>query len=362
MPVLVVLPLTWAQVALLDLRRPGWDATSESVLSHGRRMAKTASALVVAVTAVVLLDVLYALGLGAVAMAATIVVALGSPLWSIAAQSAWHHGPATLMLTASIWLLLRDRRPATLCAAGCTMAIAVAIRVPMLLFVLPLLAWALGRRPDDARWIVPPLALGAASLIAYNLSVFGTPVGGQRELEVVRLPIHAVAGSWASPLAGAAGTLFSPGRGLFVYCPWVLVTLLVLPLARARVARASIVVALTLALVGHLVLFASYSAWWAGWCFGPRYWTEAIPVLGILYAFALEAGRTYAWVKAPLYAAGVLAVGIHAFAAAYYPSSWNATPVSVDLRHERLWDWQDTEIIRGLREGPHPPEFPFGRG
>jgi hypothetical protein len=66
--VLVVLPLMWPQIALLDARRPGWDATPAGVLWHGRRMAKNTSAVVVALTGVVLLEVLGALGLAAVAI------------------------------------------------------------------------------------------------------------------------------------------------------------------------------------------------------------------------------------------------------------------------------------------------------
>ena len=33
-----------------------------------------------------------------------------------------------------------------------------------------------------------------------------------------------------------------------------------------------------------------------------------------------------------------------------YPSTWNFYPDNIDIDHERLWDWRDTEISRCLKE------------
>jgi hypothetical protein len=303
-------------------------------------------------------EILVALGLGGVAWPATLVAMLGSPLLSVAAQSAWHHAPAALLLVIAVRLLLGARRPATLVATGCALAAMVACRVPMIVFALPLVTWAAWRSPRDAPRLLAPLAVGAAVLVAYNLSVFDALAGGQAELESIRLPIHHVSGSWGSLVDGIAGTLVSPSRGLLLFCPWVLATALALPAARARLAT-PLVMALAAGLAGWLVVFAGYSAWWAGWCFGPRYWTEAIPVLAIFYAFALDATRTRAALGS-LYAAGVLAIAIHTVGAFYYPSTWNWAPVSVDADHARLWDWRDTELSRELAEGPHARDFGVG--
>ena len=82
MPVLVGLPLTLPQVAYLDLRRPGWDATPSSLRWYARRIGKGANAAMVAMTGVLLFEVLIALGLGHVAWPATLVAMLGSPLFA----------------------------------------------------------------------------------------------------------------------------------------------------------------------------------------------------------------------------------------------------------------------------------------
>jgi hypothetical protein len=357
-PALLTLPLIAPQVAVLDRMRPGWDAAPASTVWYARRMAKNASAVVAASTGVLVFEALVRLGLAGVAWPATLVAALGSPLWGVASQSAWHHGPGAAMLALAIALLAAPPRPGTLAGAGLALAALVAVRVPAAVFALPLCAVAVWRRPGAARWLVPPLAIGTALLVAYNVWLFGTPAGGQAEMEAARLALHGVTESWGRFTTGAAGTLWSPGRGLLVYCPWVAATILAWPWTRPRLGSAPIVAALLVGLAAHLVVFAKYSGWWAGWSFGPRYWTEAVPALAILYAFALEGARTRArWARAPLLATGALAIVVQALGAAYYPSSWNALPENVDHRHERLWDWRDTELARGLREGPHPREF-----
>ena len=356
MPVLIALPLTLPQIAYLDVRRPGWDATPSSLLWYARRIGKGANAAIVAVTGVVLFEVLVALGLGHVAWPATLVAMLGSPLCSVASQSAWQHAPAALLLVIALRLLVAARHPATLVAAGSALAAMVACRVPMVVFALPLIAWVAWRRPRDAPGLLAPLAVGAVALVAYNLVVFDALAGGYAELETLRLPIHQVTGSWGNLLDGVAGTLASPSRGLFVFCPWVLATALAVPAAGARLGTRPLVPALVAGLAGWLVLFAGYSAWWAGWCFGPRYWTEAIPVLAIFYACALDAVRSRA-ARASLYATGVLAIAIHALGATCFPSTWNWSPANVDTHHERLWDWRDTELGRELAEGPRAREY-----
>jgi hypothetical protein len=360
MTVLVGLPLVLPQVAYLDLRRPGWDASPESLVWYARRMAKTANAAMVAVTGVVLFELLVALGLAAVAWPATLVAMLGSPMLSVASQSAWHHAPAAFLFVIALRLLAGARRPVPVVVAGCALAATVACRVPMIVFATPLVAWVAWRSPRDAPRLLAPLAVGAVGLLAYNLAVFDALAGGQAELEAIRLPMHQVSGSWGDPLEGLAGTLVSPSRGLLLFCPWVLAAALALPAARTRLAATPLAIVLAAGLAGWLVVFAGYSAWWAGWCFGPRYWTEAVPVLAIFYAFALDATRSRA-ARSSLYATGVLAIAIHAVGAFHYPSTWNGAPANVDTHHERLWDWRDSELSRELTEGPHPREFSVAR-
>jgi hypothetical protein len=48
-------------------------------------------------------------------------------------------------------------------------------------------------------------------------------------------------------------------------------------------------------------------------------------------------------------------IAVQVVGAFCYPSTWNGQPRSVDLNHERLWDWRDTELSRCLIEALQRP-------
>ena len=224
---------------------------------------------------------------------AVVACALGSDMWSVASQSLWQHGPAALALTLAILLL---RPPAVsrtrMLAAGWATAAMVAVRSLDVVFALAIVCWLLCRRPRHIGWFLPgPVILGLA-LVAYNLWYFGAVTGGQDQLEQLHREFHGVGGPWSGNLwAGMAGTLFSPNRGLFVFSPWVLISLLVCPAAVKRLPRGSLIPWMLLALILFLLLLSKYAVWWAGGCFGPRYWTEVFPLFAILLACGLQWGR-----------------------------------------------------------------------
>jgi hypothetical protein len=103
------------------------------------------------------------------------------------------------------------------------------------------------------------------------------------------------------------------------------------------------------ALVADLMVLSKYAVWWAGHSFGPRYWTEAVPLFTILLAFALDWCRAHCRPLLLPFAAAILwGLGVQAIGAFLYPSDWNAVPADVDTHHERLWDWVDSELTRCL--------------
>ena len=148
------------------------------------------------------------------------------------------------------------------------------------------------------------------------------------------------------------GTLFSPNRGLFIFTPWVAAALAATPLIARRLASCRLITWLLLALVPYLLLLSKYAVWWGGHCFGPRYWTDVIPLFAILLAFGLDWAMARSRALMALFIGTIiLAIAIQVIGACYYPSNWNLEPFNVDLHHERLWDWRDTELSRCLGEG-----------
>ena len=130
-----------------------------------------------------------------------------------------------------------------------------------------------------------------AALVGYNEWMFGSILGGQERLERLHILRHGVSGPWSGNLAiGLTGTLFSPNRGLFVFSPWIAVALasLAIPAVARRLASHSLLCVLLASLVPYLLVLSKYSVWWGGHCFGPRYWTDVVPLFAIVFAFGLD--------------------------------------------------------------------------
>ncbi len=352
-PAILDLPLVIPQVALLDWLHPGWDRDPKVAFNECRRMGRRSMALLMALTAVILHRFLLGLGLGRAALLSALAAGLGSNLWCVGSQTVWQHGPAAFALTTAIVLL--HSKPVSrwrLVLAGLATAFLFASRLIDSLFAAVIVLWVARSQPAGLLWLLPAPLIGAIALFSYNLWFFGDLIGGQAQLEQIHRDLHRLPGPWSGNLLeGAMGTLFSPNRGLFVFTPWVAAALAATPLVVRRLASCRLITWLLLALVPYLLLLSKYAVWWGGHCFGPRYWTDVTPLFAILLAFGLDWAIARSRTLTALFISTILlAIGVQVIGACYYPSNWNLEPLNVDLHHERLWDWRDTELSRCLGE------------
>ncbi len=352
-PALLALPMVAAETAVFPLIRPGWNQNVLLEWYYSREMAKHASAIIAAMAGVVLYRLLGRIGLGRVALPATLAAALGSNLWTIASQSLWQHGPAALALTTAL-LLLAVPNPSRLrfLLAGLAAGALVAFRALDIVFAAIITLWVLWHQSRRLAWFLPfPLLIGAA-LAGTNLRDFGTLLGGQAELEALHPELHGVSGPWSGDmLEGGVGTLFSPSRGLFVYTPWIAIALAVAPWTTGRLRRVPVVPWVLWGLIPFALILSKYAVWWGGFCFGPRYWTDVVPLFAIVLACGLEHARTRSRTLQLVFTmAIVLSIGVQIIGAFCSPSSWSLKPNNIDTHHERLWDWVDNEVTRCLSE------------
>jgi hypothetical protein len=352
-PALLALPVVAPQVWYRDAIAPGWDQNVLVGRHQARVMGKRAAAVLVALTVGLLFLLLRTVVPARFAAPAALTAAFGSNFWSVSSQAMWQHGPATLMLTAAA-LLLAVERPGRvrLLLAGTATALMVACRLIDALFAVALLGFVVARWPRRVGWFLPaPIVIGTA-LLAYNLTHFGTLSGGQAALEAMHPELHNLPGAWTWNIGpGLAGTLLSPSRGLFIYCPWVVPAIVLLPWTYRLLPSGHVLRFLIPSLAVVLLVFGAYAVWWAGHSFGPRYWIDATPILAAALALALEwSSRRF---RGLIFLIGLLvawSVAVQAVGAFLYPSDWNLRPADVDRNHERLWDWRDNQIRRCLVE------------
>jgi hypothetical protein len=246
-------------------------------------------------------------------------------------------------------LLALPRRPrAAAVWLGICLGMAVAVRPTNLLLVAPLGLLALWRAPRQAILAGIVAAIVLAPFLAYNLTLFGTLFGGYGD----GMPWPGL----RPYLAGLAGLLVSPARGLLLYFPASLLALVLL--ARRREARRDgLTLALTAGVLLQIAVVAAWPMWWGGSCFGPRLLSETQAPILLLLGSAFPA-RGPARRRGAIALAAVLAfsVAVQAVGAYSWPTIfWNGGPVNVDQQPSRLWDVADNPVFRGLFGMPAQP-------
>jgi hypothetical protein len=170
---------------------------------------------------------------------------------------------------------------------------------------------------------------------------------------------HLVGGTISrEPWVGMLGLLVSPNRGLLVFSPIVIVAAAGVWTLHGASDSARTLRWLGAAALALFATYGSFSVWWAGYSYGPRYLLDALPMV---VPFA-AAGTAVIW-RRPLlrllaipllvWSIGVSAVGAFCYSA----TMWNADPEDVDQHHERLWDWRDFEITTCADAGLHADNF-----
>lgn len=248
----------------------------------------------------------------------------------------WQHGPALLFLNLTLWLLASRATTTRLFLAGVTSGLLFWNRPLLAVIVSPLAVVVLFRE----RWLAAAHAAGACVSLTlltwYSLTYWKAPGLGQADL------FHRFTGN---PLEGFPGLLASPNRGLFVFTPAFLLSIVPLVAALRHPRKEPLLTALGIG-SGLLVLVCSFwFSWWGGHSHAYRLLTELAPALALFFAIAYERLRRSA---SRLAAFGLVAASIyiHALLAYVGPCGFNATPNDIDAHPERLWSVRDTELGR----------------
>jgi hypothetical protein len=289
-----------------------------------------------------------------------VALGLGTGYWTTISQTLWQHESAALGLAAAVWAFAR---PAELTARtamlfGTGLGLAGVSRAQLSVAIAVLLVGAFAASPRRFAMLGGAIAGAfAAALIAVNLRWFGHALGAVPLLESLHPSIHATEGSFRPSISGLAGLLVSPNRGLLIYSPIVLVALAGIPAALRR-GRRSPIFWCAVAAVGQYTFYGSYTVWWGGHTYGPRYALDLLPLLVPVAAAFVAAIRITPLERVLASAALAWSVLVAATGAFNYPNErWNVDPRDVDRSHERLWDWSDLQIVRCWTRGPDPMNF-----
>jgi hypothetical protein len=315
----------------------------DSISVHKGVELLTAS-FIVALTAVfILLIGLKLLHSPGAALLLVFVFAFCSPALSTASRGLWAHGPSMLMLALALHLLLTaEEKPAAAAYVSLPLAFSFVVRPTNALPILLLTVYVFIKfRRMFLRYILWSLPIAVLFLL-FNLSVYGTLLSPYYFPE--RLDGH------VNMLVSLAGTLVSPGRGLFVFAPVFILSLygIWVGIRRGRLLDKFLVGMLLL----HWVVIASFKQWWGGHAFGPRYFTDMLPVLvfflvPVIRAMSSLSGPRRVFLVSAFTILTALSFAINVRGANRWETiEWCSHPSNIDFNQSRLWDWGDLQFLR----------------
>ena len=275
---------------------------------------------------------------------------LGTQVWSTASRGMWQHTWEIMLGSLVVYLLLAAETRRT-----SVRPIVLATLLSWMFFVRPTgvvpvictAAYVYGRPRSEFPWFAAAGLGWLTAFIAYSWRIFGTPVPFYYFSFARPLP-------WDNPvkfqpMTALYGTLISPSRGVFVFCPviaWVLFVNIQFwrSLKSTALARTAL-----FAGAGIWLVVLSHADWWGGACYGPRYLSDAIPwfvLLAIMGVAAIPpALRT---IRSPMILAGavllMISIAMNAVGALSGETmAWNFKGRSPDI----MLDWSRPQFLAG---------------
>jgi hypothetical protein len=306
-------------------------------------LEKLSATLITALSVILLLWTLRRLTSEKIAWSVALVYAFGTSSFSSSSQALWQHGPSQLFLTLTIyWLVKGLDQPKFSAYAGLALGSAIICRPSNAIMAIPIAAYVLLRHRE--RFIgfclaaLPPF-LG---FVAYNMVYNGSPLSIGFASGIID-PRSIGASMFKTPLhEGLAGVLISPGRGLFVYSPIFLVSIVGITMIW-RQPQQVLLKCLSFAAVTIILLTAKWVMWWGGGSYGPRLFADITPILCLYLYQPFERARSRWFLKGVIAGLVILSISLHALRV-FGDGDWNGYP-NVDRHPERLWSWVDSPPV-----------------
>jgi hypothetical protein len=293
-----------------------------------------------------------------VASTATLLLVMGSAVWTSMAAGLWQHGGVffwSMVFFLAEWLPSETgdgRRTGTRLALGIQGIAGTQLllcRPTAALFVAFLNLWVLTRSRSRGLILGFINVLGLLAVLGFNLWLFGDFRGG------VTIRLHSAVENWHLTAESLLGILFSPARGLFVYQPWLLVLLPVSWLARSgpgprpdgHWARRSLPI--TGLILSHTLLIGAWQDWIGGWCWGSRLLAETVPLWLLLGLPGLTWLLAYPPGRMAMMGVLVLSFVIHFSTALVPPARWHAR-FQPRSGQPIIWSIRDSPVAFAVRE------------
>jgi len=264
------------------------------------------------------------------AMKYAICFGLGTSVWSINSQALYQHPANQLFLLLSIYFLLIEKKPKLYTSlAGLSLALAVLARPFSLLFVLVITIYVLIDRRTYFTYLLGGTILPALLLLTYNFTHFGS---------IFETGYGEEAYQWTGNVfEGLAALLISPGRGLFIFTPFLIFGFIGMFKFLKNNVKDGLMIALGVGIIVHLIAITRWHGWHGGNSWSYRIIVELIPfiMLFIPYSeFSYSKNKKRIFKILVIYSIFIQFLGTSTFRS----------------RRNNVWDWRLSSIVWCLNE------------
>lgn len=296
-----------------------------------------------------------------VALFSTFIFAFATNTWIISSQGLWQHGLSNLSVTIIIFCLIKanytnrkNSKIIILTIVGIFCGLLPIIRPTSTLFLIATLLYSLAIYRAYSIFLI----LGMVSAIPgflWNYYYFGNFVGGYSSIST---PLYSF--TLKTFVEASLGTLISPSRGLFIFSPIILYSFFgAYKVFKLRAYKdEKLVGSMSFAALGLFFSYCFYIFWWAGYCYGPRFMTDILPVTCYLINYYIDdlsnplnlfqnqgfidKSKKLLFLLIVMISFFVQIVGAFGEKGLY----WSISPLKLEQYPSRLWHVKDNQIER----------------
>ncbi len=322
-------------------------------------MGKLSSSLIASFSAIFVFLSLKELTNKRTATIVTLIFAFATNTWAISSRELWQHGLVELFLAMSIYLVLineKQKSEMNIIYLGIISGFFIFNRPPDSILLIPIIYYILTMKDRRIIYYFSFMALSSAPFFLYNMHYFGSLFGGYAGLAS---GIHFN----FNMITGLVGLLASPSRGIFIYTPIILFSIVgyskISKLSNGIVKKFLLISGISI--LGQILIYSAFVIWWGGWSYGPRFLTGILPVLFIFLGLYLKDANVNIKQKKNLKIISIFSIlliwsiFVQFVGVFYYPNGdWDGSP-SIDPYPEKCWYWNDTQIMRAFNAGITSP-------
>ena len=274
MPTMGILALPFYLPAALGSFDPGSRAITD--------LEKLASAMLTALGVGCIYLALRRIVSERLAVASTAIYLIATPVLSILGQGLWQHTGAALGFSVGLVALTDTSHPRLRgLLMGLGLGIAIACRPPDVVIAAAFGLAMLRISPRSAAWMALTAMLPLLLALLYQRQLFGS-------FFATGYGAEASEGWSAFWPEGFAGLLVSPGRGLFVHSPVLLLAIAPLLSRAGRAALPAWFKPLALGALAFTCMMAKWGVWTGGYAAGNRMLSDTLPIFAVGLAFGLQ--------------------------------------------------------------------------